>query len=467
MIEEVDFQSDRPALLREESSDALSYRQLERQVAETRDLLRALPQPAVVFQFATNELAAITGYLACLGERIPIGLGDPAAAARDRVIKTYAPTGILLEHGVVPPTGYEKVADLPGGGMSLWQREDRSPYAVVPHPDLALLLATSGSTGDAKLVRLSRANLLANARSIVEYLGLSEGERALQSLPIHYSYGLSVLNSHLIAGASLVLTKHSFIRPEFWRVVDECGCTSFAGVPYMYETLHRLRINPAGRPSIKTLTQAGGALRPELIRHFQHAAGTTGARLFVMYGQTEAAPRMAYVPPELLSVKIGSIGVAISGGKLWLEPVVGEETAQQIFYRGLNVMLGYAQQPADLARGDDQHGVLATGDLGECDADGFFRVTGRLARFAKLFGKRIDLGTVESEVEAAVGARAAVLDGGNTLRVFLEKSDRGSAEQARTFLAEFLGVPPTAVVVEPLAEIPMTPSGKKDYKALR
>jgi acyl-coenzyme A synthetase/AMP-(fatty) acid ligase len=353
-----------------------------------------------------------------------------------------------------------------GGELNLWQNAD-GVYNVSPHKELALLLPTSGSTGDAKMVRLSYANIETNARSIAKYLDIKPGEVAIQSLPMHYSYGLSVLNSHLISGAAVAITSYSFMRPEFWRVFDEYGCTSFAGVPYMYETLHRLRMNPADRPTLRTLTQAGGHLKIDHVKHFNDLAASKGAKLFVMYGQTEATARISYVPAERLVEKLGSIGVAIPGGKLWVEPVEGDATARQLFYSGPNVMLGYASEPADLARGDEQKGVLATGDLAECDTDGYFRITGRLARFAKLFGKRINLASVEIEVEQHFGVRVAALDGGDKLRIFVEADTGEATGKIKAHLAALLGVPPLAIQPAHIDKLPLTASGKKDYKALR
>lgn len=467
MIEAVDFESDAPALLEECREKVISYRELGRRVAAMRTLIRSLPRPAVALQCAANGPRAVASYLACLAEGVPLGLGEPSSEVRDRVIAAYRPTGLLLSDDEGrPPPDYELAASAPEGGLALWRRTDRAPFPVSPHPDLALLLATSGSTGDAKFVRLSHANLRANARSIAEYLGLSEGETAIQSLPMHYSYGLSIVNSHLLSGASIAFTSHSFIRPDFWRAVDECGCTSFAGVPYMYETLNRLRMVPTDRPTIRTLTQAGGNLKADLALRFHAAASRAGARFFVMYGQTEATARISYVPPDKLEKKAGTIGIAIPGGELWLEAVDDDPALKQLHYRGPNVMLGYASGPADLARGDEQHGVLATGDLGERDDDGFFRTTGRLARFAKLFGKRVNLASIESEVERTVSLRAAALDGGDRIRVFLEGGGDAASETVRAHLSALLGVPPVAIGTESLAELPMTSSGKKDYKAL-
>lgn len=403
MIEALSFTSDAPALFVGRDDAAISYRELGHQVDAVRDLLRRGSRPALAFQFLPNGVAAVSSYLACLAEKIPLGLSEPAAGVRSRIIDAYKPSLVFLPSGETPGmAGYEQVGELPHGAAVVWQCTGEGAYVHVAHPELALLLATSGSTGDAKFVRLSGANMLANACSIATYLGLAPGEIAIQSLPLHYSYGLSVLNSHLLAGATVALTSHSFIRPEFWRVVDGCRCTSFAGVPYMYETLHRLRINPAEHNSLRTMTQAGGHLRVDFVRYFHEAAMNRGARFFVMYGQTEATARIAYVPPERLSEKYGSIGIAIPNGRLWLEVVDGEPAQQQLFYSGPNVMMGYANGPADLARGDELGGILATGDLAECDGDGYFRLTGRMARIAKLFGKRINLAGVETEVEKGV-----------------------------------------------------------------
>jgi acyl-CoA synthetase (AMP-forming)/AMP-acid ligase II len=280
-----------------------------------------------------------------------------------------------------------------------------------------------------------------------------------------YSYGLSVLNSHLLAGGSIVLTPHSFMRPEFWRDADEQQVTSFAGVPYMYETLHRLRFDPARHPSIRTFTQAGGALRRDLIAHFHDRATRANARLFVMYGQTEATARISYVPPEQLSSKLGSIGVPIPGGRLWLEPVESSGVAQLV-YQGPNVMLGYADSPADLALGDIQQGVLHTGDLATVDQDGYFTVVGRLKRFAKLFGRRVSLEDIERELESVFPVRAMATDAGERLAVHVAADGAVADGDLVAHLARFLAVPPAAISIRRVRELPLTTSGKKDYKAV-
>jgi acyl-CoA synthetase (AMP-forming)/AMP-acid ligase II len=185
-----------------------------------------------------------------------------------------------------------------------------------------------------------------------------------------------------------------------------------------------------------------------------------------MYGQTEATARIAYVPPELLAEKRGSIGIAIPRGVLSLAPVEGSEL-KQMLYRGPNVMLGYATGPQDLALGDVLQGVLVTGDLAEVDGDGFYRITGRLARFAKLFGRRVQLGDVETRVQQAMRLNSAAIEGDNALEVFVEKASPEQVTAIRADLAAFLAVPPVAIKVVALAQLPLTVSGKKNYPALR
>jgi acyl-CoA synthetase (AMP-forming)/AMP-acid ligase II len=255
------------------------------------------------------------------------------------------------------------------------------------------------------------------------------------------------------------------MRPEFWRDFDETQCTSFAGVPYMYETLDRLRFDPASHGSLKTMTQAGGALRKDLIEKFHARCTTAACRFFVMYGQTEATARIAYVPHERLAEKIGAIGVAIPGGRLSLRELADSDK-QELVYKGPNVMMGYAESGADLASGDELRGRLHTGDLARLDADGFYYLTGRLTRIAKLFGRRISLEDVEEAFEKEYASQAAVIEGDGGLRVFLTAGADIDGRKIGKTLALRLSVPPQCVTVSLVPELPRTASGKKDYKAL-
>jgi acyl-CoA synthetase (AMP-forming)/AMP-acid ligase II len=321
------------------------------------------------------------------------------------------------------------------------------------HPDLALLLTTSGSTGNPKLVRLSRSAVLANAEQIATVLGITADDVAITTLPLFYSYGMSVLHSHLLRGATVVLERTGLMQKDFWAAVTDHGVTSMAFVPYQYEMLRRLRFDPARYPALRSLTQAGGRLRTDLVTDFAQRMATTGGKLFVMYGTTEAGPRMATLPPERLDEKLGSVGPALPGGSFSVED-------DEVVYRGPNVMMGYADTAADLAKGDELGGVLHTGDLGRLDDDGFLFITGRAKRMGKVFGVRINLDDVEKNFPVAAVA------GEDKLQVFAEGVTEDEARGLRTKISEWLGTHHTGVVVRSIESLPLLPNGKVDYRAL-
>ncbi|WP_433373640.1 AMP-binding protein [Actinoplanes sp. CA-142083] len=321
------------------------------------------------------------------------------------------------------------------------------------HPDLALLLTTSGSTGNPKLVRLSRDAVLTNAEQIATVLDIGPDDIAITTLPLFYSYGMSVLNSHLLRGATVILERTGIMQRDFWTAAVEHGATSMAFVPYQYEMLRRLRFDPAKYPALRKLTQAGGRLRTDLVSDFAQRMATVGGSLYVMYGTTEAAPRMATLPPSRLEEKLGSVGLALPGGSFSLD---GEE----VVYSGPNVMMGYAETAADLAKGDEQGGVLHTGDLGRLDDEGFLFITGRAKRIGKVFGVRINLDDVEKHFPVAA------VPGEDKLNVFAEGISEDEARDLRTKISEWLGTHFSGVVVRSIESLPLLPNGKIDYRAL-
>jgi acyl-CoA synthetase (AMP-forming)/AMP-acid ligase II len=307
------------------------------------------------------------------------------------------------------------------------------------------------------LVRLSLANLQANASSIASYLELTPDEKPITSLPMAYSYGLSVINSHLLVGATLVLTEHGVLRREFWDSIDRYSCSSFAGVPYTYQMLLQTGILKKRGATLRTLTQAGGRLAASHVQELYELARQRGCRFFVMYGQTEATARISYVPFSSLGAKLDSIGIAIPGGAIRLDP------SGELIYTGSNVMLGYAECREDLARGDDLQGTLRTGDLARQDDEGFFYITGRTKRFLKMFGKRLSLDEVEQLLQHRFALPVACLGRDDLLMVAVEG---GETDTIATALRTVLGLPRDAVRVLPVPSLPRTASGKIDYQRL-
>ncbi|MBK9071865.1 MAG: AMP-binding protein [Myxococcales bacterium] len=409
-----------------------------------------------------GSVDAIAWYLAALDARVPVILADATPHAVGNLVGAYAPTMVAAGPGMnatLGEAGYRAATARGDEALTLWVGADGTADAAIA-PALAVMLQTSGSTGNPKLVRLSPQNLASNALAIAAYLGLDANERSVQALPMQYSYGLSLLHSHLVVAATSVLPAHSFLRAEFWGEMQAHAVTSFAGVPFMYEALLRVRWSPTKTASLRTLTQAGGRLAPEFVAKLHAGMEASGGRVFVMYGQTEATARMAYVPPDRLLGKPGSIGVAIPGGTLTI-------VDSELEYRGPGVMLGYASGRADLALGDVCEGVLATGDLGHVDDDGFFYVTARKSRFAKLFGKRVSLDDVEVIAEAQARAAVAAVEHNGKLRLAVE-DDAGEVALGDLCQAvcQHLGVAASAVDAIAMPVLPRNARGKKDYAAL-
>lgn len=432
---------DSPAILTD--SQSLTYRELADRVDAMA--LRLGPVRRLVALAAANDLDSLVAYLAALVAGHPlILLPEDKPAALDSLVTAYDPDVVLR----------------PGGGSTVLE-ERRPGTRHELHPDLALLLSTSGSTGSPKLVRLSHKNLQSNAESIAEYLGIDSGDRAVTTLPISYCYGLSVINSHLLRGAGLVLTDLSVVDPCFWELFRSQGATAFAAVPYTFELLERVGFADMDLPRLRYVTQAGGRLAPDKVRSYAELGRRNGWELFVMYGQTEATARMAYLPPELAATVPGAIGVPVPGGDFRIDPVPGLADGELV-YTGPNVMLGYAQSPADLAKGRTIH-ELRTGDLARKHPAGVYEVVGRRSRFVKIVGLRVDLGQVE-RILADLGVQAASAGTDERLVVAVE-GDQDTRLLGKV-LSQGLGLPRTALEVHAVEHLPRLATGKLDYPAV-
>ncbi len=434
-----------------------SYGQLRSDVERAVTTWQSRRRKSLVMLLAQNRYECLVAYLAVLNAGDAVMLVDATLNQELllRLISTYRPDWVCGALPEITIPGYRNRQ-----AENLWVWENEKPEATAIHESLALLLNTSGSTGSPKLVRLSLENLQANAASIASYLTLTEGERPITSLPMSYSYGLSVINSHLLAGATLVLNEHGVLRREFWDSLDQYGCTSLAGVPYTYQILLQTGLLKQRGATLRTLTQAGGALAELYVRQVHDLARQRGFKFFVMYGQTEATARISYVPFEALANKIGAIGIAIPNGSLQVDSETGE-----LIYTGPNVMMGYAECRDDLSRGDELGGVLKTGDLARQDAEGFFYITGRMKRFLKMFGKRFNLDEVEQIVQGRFGFPTACFGRDDLLMVAVETENK-NVDAVIAMLSDTFGIPKNAVRVQAVSGLPRTGRGKIDYQVL-
>ncbi|KRE66179.1 AMP-dependent synthetase [Arthrobacter sp. Soil736] len=432
---------DRPAILADDF--ALTYRELADRVDALA--LRLGTERRLVALAAANDVDSLVAYLAALVSGHPLILvPEDKPAALNSIVAAYDPDVILRS----------------GNGQAVLE-ERRPGTRHELHPDLALMLSTSGSTGSPKLVRLSHANLQSNAESIAEYLDIGPDDRAATTLPMSYCYGLSVINSHLLRGAGLVLTDLSVVDPCFWELFRSRGATAFAAVPYTFELLERVGFADMELPSLRYVTQAGGRLAPEMVQSYAGLGRRRGWELFVMYGQTEATARMAYLPPDLAATVPGTIGIPVPGGAFRIDPAPGLEHGELV-YTGPNVMLGYADRPADLAAGRTIS-ELRTGDLARRHPAGVYEVVGRRSRFVKIVGLRVDLGQVE-RILADLGVQAA--SAGTDQGVVVAVEGDHDTQLLGKVLAQGIGLPRAALELHAVEHLPRMATGKLDYPAV-
>ncbi len=335
--------------------------------------------------------------------------------------------------------------------------------------DIGLLLTTSGSTGSPKLVRLTYYNILENTKSICQYLGIDKSDRAITSLPMNYSFGLSVIQTHLYVGASILVTNKSIIEKDFWNLVEEFKVTFLSGVPFIYEVLEKLRFRNKELHSLKYLVQAGGKLNVNLVETFAKDSLEKNRKFFVMYGQTEAAARMSYVPYQNCLNKLGSIGIAIPNGKFTLvdddNNIINEiNKTGELVYEGPNVSLGYAESRNDLDLGDQNNGKLYTGDLATKDEDGYFYIVGRKKRFIKLFGNRTNLDEIEQLLKSD-SIDCACVGSDDILRVYIIDSTIDLNELKKKISTK-IKIHHSVINIIFIEEIPKNSSGKINYQLL-
>ena len=405
-----------------ENGDNISYFAFGERCA---DLTRNIPHRCLVFNLCKNELGSLVGYVGFLNARIvPLMLkADLDVGLLHELIEKYKPDYIHAPVDMAEQFSNCKCIYQNLGYVLLKTEFDR----VYPlHDDLALLLTTSGSTGSPKLVRQSYRNIEANTSSIVQYLGLTESERTITTLPMNYTYGISIINTHLAVGAAIILTEKALMQKEFWQQLKDFEATSFGGVPYTFEMLNRLRFERMNLPALKCVTQAGGKLSLVLHKKFAKWAADAGRKFIVMYGQTEATARMSYLPAEKSLEKCGSIGIAIPGGRF--------------------ALLG-------------ENGVEIT------EADGYYYIVGRKKRFLKIFGNRVNLDETErllkGEFPNCDFACAGVDD---RMSVFV--TDEKIKDVVLPFLTDKLKFHASAFKVCFINAIPRNESGKVLYKDL-
>lgn len=424
---------------------SITYEHLDQLCDQFSD--RLPEEKGLVLIEMTNSVECITAMYGSLRKGHGVLLCEKQnIALKEKLCKSFRPKVIF---------------DKNSSGWSLHETIYKQGHPL--HDDLALLLTTSGSTGEHKCVRLAKSNIHTNTESISSYLSITESDRCLLLLPICFSFGLSVLNTHLSKGASVFLQGPAVETPQFSQYLTKRKITCFSGVPHTFELLERTEFRDNSIPSLRYIAQAGGRMRKGLILDFNRWARSNGSRLFVMYGQTEASPRISYMPPDLLDNNPDCIGIPIPGGKLSIADTYGhpiEEIGREgeLIYRGPNVMMGYAKNADDLSLGWKTES-LSTGDLGMLTESNLYKITGRKKRICKIYGKRFNLDSIESILQQ-LDPTAVCCSDDESLLIASENIDMVllSASVSKQF-----GIPQSNIISQHYIKIPLLASGKTDY----
>lgn len=437
-----------------------SYKQLN---SDLKKFDNFFPKRSIILFFGKNTYDSLLFYIHCIiHKNVPILL-DPLTDSKYiiDIINRYKPHFIYL-----PSESNFKNShyNYQGKIMNYLILKIKKHIDYKIFKNLALLLSTSGSTGSPKLVRISYYNLFSNTQSIIEYLKIKNDHRTITTLPFNYSYGLSIINTHIEVGASIVMNEFSMIQKNFWEQFNSNQITSFGGVPYNYEILKNIKFENFSLENFKYSTVAGGNLDLITLEYFLNIYKSLNKKLFVMYGQTEASPRISYLPWEKLEFKKGSIGIPIPAGKLYIKNnsknnsdknLVGE-----LIYEGPNVCLGYAHNFNDLSLGDKNNGILYTGDIAKRDKEDFFYIIGRTKRIAKIFGMRISLDEIEEQLKNNA-ISAACIEKENCIFIYFTKTS--DIKIAKQIITKKMKINPKLIRIQLLKKIPLTHNGKYDY----
>ncbi len=344
-------------------------------------------------------------------------------------------------------------------GSEIFCSNDRTEKKIAP--ELKLLLSTSGTTGSPKFVKLSEKNLVNNANAIIDYLPIKTTDVTPLNLPIHYSYGLSVLITNSIAGGKIICETNDLLQKEFWNDFEKYKFTSLAGVPYVYETLNRIGFTKKQAPFLRYMTQAGGKLNEKLVTIFSEFSAKNKSLFYIMYGQTEATARMSFLDPQFLNDKKMSIGKAVKDGRFEID-----KDTHELFYYGENVFGGYANTVTDLENFSVEQ-PLKTGDMADVDGDGFYFVTGRIKRIVKLFGNRINLDEIEKALNEHFTSSSFICTGVDDKMLLVGVTppmrDSDDGKNISQFLYAQFSIHPSVVKIKLIDKVPLTENQKINY----
>ena len=448
--------------IKDDSGYTLTYEDVCCTIKQFAEL--ALPR-CVIFCLCENCAAALLGYMAFENNgQVPLLL----SASLDDELRTNLEKEYLPSYYWAP---VNKVDEMEGDNVFqtygyVLLKLTNKPYLL--NEKLSMLLTTSGSTGSPKLVRYKYGNLEANAANVAKAFSWSVDEVGICDLPMYYTMGLNVINSHLVIGATVLMVKANLMDPDFWKFIKENEGTSFCGVPFSYEVMRRVGFDKMDLPKLYTLAEGGGKLTDKMFKWIATYAKNNGKRFCATFGTSETSARMAFLDPALALEKIGSIGKAIPSGEMFLlDEVINEDGSAtgELAYRGPNVTMGYALCRQDLLKSDEFCGEYHTGDIAKRDAEGYFYIIGRKGRFLKLFGLRVSLDETERILKTQYPNTDFVCTGDDKcMNIFT--TDAGSKDEVVPFISGKTNIHNSAFKVFAIDEIPRNEYGKVKFTEL-
>jgi long-chain acyl-CoA synthetase len=416
---------------------------------------------SLVFLLGQNNLETLSGYLAFANSKHTIVFLDYRInnILLKNLINLYKPNYIFLESHIGNfDKNYYSILNFKS--FILLHRKKDFKHKI--NDNLMLMMSTSGTTGSPKFVKQSYLNIKNNSEQIIKYLKIKKKDITITSLPISYVYGLSVINTHLLSGATIVLTNSSMVEKKFWDLIDKYKVTNFSGVPYNYLLIERIIKKNLPKSLIYT-TQAGGKMNTLLLKSIIKIYKKNKVKLFQMYGAAEATARMSYLEWKDAEKKLGSIGKVIPGGKFYLLNSKGLKISKanqngELIYEGNNVFMGYANNLKSLSFKDENKGKLKTGDIAYRDKQGFYYIVGRKNRYIKIYGIRVNLAELESFLSNKGYDTIMKNKDENKIQVYFQKLD--GANKALRYLSKLTSINRNVFVIKKILKKNITSNFK-------
>lgn len=420
-----------------------------------------LPSRSLIFILCDNSIETISFYYKVMYLRaVPLLLSAKIDDKKlEALIEIYKPGFIWREGEGKLQT---EICVFEDGKYRLWKIEESK---VKLHDELALLLMTSGSTGNSRIVRLSYRNLEASMEAALGIFPINQDDRCITTLPMNFTYGLSILHMHWYVGATVLATNHGIFDAKFWEFFEGGRATNFAGVTYTYKMLKASGFLKRKYPYLRFVSQGGDKMPQDLLELFVETM--TDVDFYVLYGQTEGTVFVCgHNCKNINDVStFQSVGKPLSN---WKAEIRNEDSSGfgEVFILGDTVSMGYADKEADLALGNVNRGVLDTGDIGRIDEEGNVYIKGRKSRFLKLMGMRINLDDVEKFVKRTYPYIDCACTGNDDNLILYHTSTHPDIQQLQSDIAKFIQLNEKLISVKRIIEIPKTPTGKINYGTL-